>query len=205
MMHMCCFCREHEKPSDAAVITSRDSRHSIILRSTDTSSAATQTLRQLVALVQGSIAAPAGHASQGGETVGLAADEALARRLQVRMPTTSDVTCTRYPVPDAQGVGMHGRSHIDLLHLVFDRRRSGSELQMRLRHRRPSRLWSLPRLVGLAGRAKQGRAWSRQQTRLMAACHTRLSAMYGRVLRLQQLPGYHHAALPQVTAATECW
>ena len=81
---MCCFCREHEKPSDAAVVTSRDSRHSILFRSTDISSAAKQTLRQLVALVQSPIAAPAGQASQGGQTVGLAADEALARRLQVR-------------------------------------------------------------------------------------------------------------------------
>ena len=82
---MCCFCREHEKPSDAAVVTSRDSRHSILLRSTDTSSAATQTLRQLVALVQGPMAAPAGQGNQGGQSLGLAADEALARRLQVRL------------------------------------------------------------------------------------------------------------------------
>ena len=50
-----------------------------------------------------------------------------------------------------------------LLHLVFDRMRSGSELQVRLRHRRPSRLWSPPRQVGQADQAKQGRAVGARQ------------------------------------------
>ena len=42
---------EHEKPSDAAVVTSRDLRHSIFLRSADTDAAATAALQRLAALV----------------------------------------------------------------------------------------------------------------------------------------------------------